>query len=93
MAKKAAAKRQSFKSFVSEEIARDPEFARALAAEKKKTLARLGRPPGETKRGQREMRLLVPQNEAERIRRAAEAAGRTVSNWLLQAAREKLRSE
>ena len=83
-------KRDTLDEFISEESARDPAFKAAFAEEQRKTVARLGRPPTGSKRGHREMRLLVPPEEAERIRQAAQADGRTVSNWLLQAAREKL---
>lgn len=85
-------KRQPLDEFIGEESARDPAFKEAFEAETRKTKARLGRPPSGSKLDRREMRLLVPPDEAERIRDAAEADGRTVSNWLLQAAREKLKS-
>lgn len=84
--------RQTIDEFIGEESARDPAFKEAFEKEKSETVARLGRPPSGSKLGRREMRLLVPPDEAERIRQAAEADGRTVSNWLLQAAREKLES-
>jgi hypothetical protein len=88
---KAPGARQTLSEFLLEESGRDPEFAREFERARTETVKRLGRPPGPTTaRGQREMRLRAPDDVHKAIIEAAQKSGRTVSNWLLQAARDKL---
>lgn len=88
---KARGKRQNLKSFIAEEAARDPAFAREFEAAKARTMKKLGRPPQPTTaRGTREMRLRAPDGVHKAIVEASQRSGRTVSNGFLQAARDKL---
>jgi predicted HicB family RNase H-like nuclease len=90
---KAKQRRQTLKSFTDAEAARDPAFAREFEAAKARTMKKLGRPPQPTTaRGTREMRMRAPDEVHEQIVEAAQRSGRTVSNWLLQAAKDKLAS-
>jgi hypothetical protein len=86
------ARTHSFSEFLGEELARDPAFAEAFQKEIAKPVTkRLGRPPSRTaKKGTREMRFDAPATVAEKIRAAAERDGRSVSNWLLRAAKHEL---
>jgi hypothetical protein len=65
----------------SEPVESNPPATRPLRGRKPQT---------ETRRGTREMRLLVPQALADEVRNAASGSGRSVSNWLLEAVKKKL---